>query len=485
MDHAKLMKKILGESRQRRIIKKSVTTLSLEEIKAELKRNDCNTEGNLIVLKDRLLRYLLRKGEPDNEDIPWYESDILEEIMEDSVIEDIMEYSDHEKDREDDENDEFEVLEENKNNDSEENSEEDDLDIQKLQTTKVDIEEKVNKRKDRNNKINEVSKPGDPKPRPPIARKLTLENRERFAGETRRLEDMDRMLPLIAHGVSMPITTSILTTSANLSTFTYVVASDTRPLNESRISDINLLGQPRMSVNPNLRQYLIKNQNLVSYVSTDIIRNRNIQADMKRKLNEDDSAIIRQDESDENERENKNEERWYTPIQTFQEKAKTPKNKTNKNQTKEQERIRIQELRITMGENKDNNKKLKKLNKKRVSFVPRISENLEEIYEDQNDVTESDEDWYGYEINNRFNGIEEEINKNKKRQIKLQNDRIGLGKTDTKKEDKTIKNQLKNKQEFQNKINQNRMKKKMKSNVKYDSSSESEENSESEDSVDE
>ena len=68
----------LLQSRERRIIKRDVARLFIEEIREELEKRACSLQGDALDLRDRHFRALLRDLVPDNEMIPWYPWDDAE-----------------------------------------------------------------------------------------------------------------------------------------------------------------------------------------------------------------------------------------------------------------------------------------------------------------------------------------------------------------------------------------------------------------------
>ena len=75
MDHQAEMIKLMNSSRANRLIKFNVSQLRLDEVRAELQEKRLSRRGSGEVLRDRLIRALLREEQPGNRAIPWYVDD--------------------------------------------------------------------------------------------------------------------------------------------------------------------------------------------------------------------------------------------------------------------------------------------------------------------------------------------------------------------------------------------------------------------------
>ena len=62
----------LFQTRERRKVKRDVARLSEDEVRKELRDRVFSLRGDSAVLRDRIVRALLRDLEPDNDIAPWY-----------------------------------------------------------------------------------------------------------------------------------------------------------------------------------------------------------------------------------------------------------------------------------------------------------------------------------------------------------------------------------------------------------------------------
>ena len=84
------------QTRERREVKRDVVRLSEDEVRKELRDRAFSLRGESAVLRDRLVRALLRDLEPDNDIVPWYAWDAEggvadEDAMDSQLPRDILE----------------------------------------------------------------------------------------------------------------------------------------------------------------------------------------------------------------------------------------------------------------------------------------------------------------------------------------------------------------------------------------------------------
>ena len=75
-EHQRAMDRLLAD-RENRALKRSVTKLTVAELRAELEARTCSLSGEIVTLQDRLLRAVMREDPRHSAQVPWYAWDDL------------------------------------------------------------------------------------------------------------------------------------------------------------------------------------------------------------------------------------------------------------------------------------------------------------------------------------------------------------------------------------------------------------------------